>query len=68
MSERQPTAKQRLALHFIDTDGTDASRLGELCNVQGGYGNEAEFILRLIDRGWVTLTLTDAGRAALRDE
>lgn len=65
---RRPTNKQRLALMFIEEDGTDASLLGEYCQVQGGYANEAEFLLRLVDRGWVTLSLTDAGRQVLRDE
>lgn len=64
---RAPSPKQRLAMQFI-ADGVDASRLGEMCQVQGGYSNEAEFIMRLIDRGWVTLTLTPEGEGVLRAE
>lgn len=63
---RGPSGKQRAALMFLNDDpGLDVSRLADMCQVQGGYGNEAEFILRLIDRGWVTLALTAEGKAVL---
>lgn len=64
MGDRRPTSKQRSALMFIE-GGTDPSHLAEYCQVQGGYSNEAEFLLRLIDRGWVGLHLTDDGFKAL---
>lgn len=63
--DRRPTRQQRMALMLLEEDGADASLLAEYCEVQGGYANEAAFILRLIDRGWVTLNLTDKGREAL---
>lgn len=59
------TAKQRAALQFIETGGFAAADIPELCQVQGGYGNEAEFLMRLMDRGWVQLVLTNEGRKAL---
>lgn len=66
MTERAPTPKQRLALQLIK-GAVDPSHLADMCRVAGGYGNEAEFIMRLIDRGWVTLTLTDDGWNQVKD-
>lgn len=65
---RQPTGKQRAALMFIRDGLEDPANLPWLCQVKGGYSNEAEFIMRLLDRGWVTLALTDEGRQVLDQE
>jgi hypothetical protein len=68
--ERRLTPKQRLALQMIRDGDTAAADIPTVVGVQGGFGNEAEFLYRLIDRGLVTLTLTPEGRAhfAYEDE
>lgn len=61
----RPTAKQRLALHMIRDGQIAAANIPESCRVEGGYRNEAEFLLRLMDRGWVRLALTPEGEQEL---
>jgi hypothetical protein len=62
---RKPTAKQRQALWFIATDRCSHADVPEVVDVQGGYDNQAVFLMRLLDRGWVEFRLTDDGYEAL---
>ena len=68
MADRKPTPKQRLALSLINDGVLDPTQVVEACDVQGGYDNEATFLYRLIDRGWVDLVLTEAGKEAMNRE
>lgn len=62
---RQATPLQRQALWTIDKGHCDPANVAEHVGVAGGYGNHAEFIHRLLDRGWVTLAVTDDGYRAI---
>lgn len=68
MTERRPTPMQRLALQLIEDEQTDASNLTEVVGVAGGYDNHCAFLMRLIDRGWVDLMLTEEGVEALHGD
>lgn len=61
----RPTIKQRHALNLIANGESDGSIITDILDIQGGPGNEAMFLLRLMDRGWVRLQITDEGREAL---
>lgn len=61
MARRQPTPMQRQALYVIHKDMSDPANLAEFVGVKGGYDNEAVFVQRLLDRGWVGLVVTDDG-------
>lgn len=63
-----PSTKQIHALELLEDVGPviDHHALLAECGVADGYSNEAMFLLRLLDRGWVRLELTPMGRATLR--
>jgi hypothetical protein len=53
---------------LIEDGVVDPSNVTECAGVKGGYDNHCAFLMRLIDRGWVSLTLTDAGKEALHGD
>ncbi len=61
MSPRKPTPKQRQALYFVHAGHGDHGNLPELVGVKGGQDNQALFIQRLVDRGWIEYKVTPTG-------
>jgi hypothetical protein len=65
MPSKNATPKQRLALHAIDRGIVDHASLPDYCAVQGGYANEAVFLMRMLDRGYLEFSITPEGYQAL---
>lgn len=65
MPERRPTPQQRHAMGLIRSGMYAASDIPDIVGINHGFTNEAVFLFRLMDRGWVQMVLTPEGKSVL---
>jgi hypothetical protein len=66
--DRTPTEKQTKALALIECGLGDGCEVIQRVLIKGGRDNQADFLYRLMQRGWIALSLTEEGRRALEEQ